>query len=59
MIGKVLMDKYRIDKRLGKGAFGEVYRAFDTALKRDVAVKFLLESGYEDAFRNRFQRESE
>lgn len=59
MIGQTLMDKYRIDKRIGKGAFGEVYRAFDTVLKREVAVKFLVDSGHEDAFKKRFERESE
>src|SRR5215468_2522115 len=45
---------------LGKGGMGEVYRARDTKLKRDAAIKMLPDEFARDADRvNRFQREAE
>ena len=32
------LGKYRLDRRLGQGAFAEVWRARDTVEKRDVAI---------------------
>jgi len=35
------LGRYEIRARLGAGGMGEVYRAFDTRLQRDVAIKIL------------------
>src|SRR5271168_4619442 len=51
---------YEVLSLLGQGGMGEVYRARDTKLKRDVALKILPEAFARDPERlARFQREAE
>ncbi len=51
---------YEITAQIGKGGMGEVYRARDTKLKRDVAVKVLPGHVAADPERlARFQRKAE
>jgi serine/threonine protein kinase len=58
MVGKTL-GHYEILEPLGKGGMGEVYRARDTKLDRDVAIKVLPEDLATDADRlARFEREA-
>jgi len=58
MIGETLAH-YEITAKLGQGGMGEVYRARDTKLDRDVAIKLLPEAFAHDPERvARFQREA-
>ena len=53
-------NSYLIGASIGVGGMGEVYRATDTKLKRDVAIKVLPADFAADANRlARFQREAE
>jgi serine/threonine protein kinase len=58
MIGKVI-NKYRIDKKLGEGGMGVVYKAWDVDLERPVALK-MLHPGFsqDEAFLKRFRAEA-
>jgi serine/threonine-protein kinase len=58
MIGSKLQH-YEIGPQLGKGGMGEVWRARDTKLGRDVAIKTLPPEFAQDSERlSRFEREA-
>src|SRR5579884_2244969 len=55
-----LLGKYALQKRLGHGGMGEVWKAFDTQLQRHVAIKVLHEDWQMDPeFVTRFTREAQ
>jgi eukaryotic-like serine/threonine-protein kinase len=49
---------YEVVERLGVGGMGEVFRARDTRLRRDVAVKFLTSTAPGEEQLARFEREA-
>jgi len=59
VIGRTI-SQYRIEEKLGQGGMGEVYRAADSKLRRDVALKVLPDTFAADPERMaRFRREAQ
>lgn len=57
MIGRKLRNRYEITEHLGDGSTATVYKARDTRLNRDVAIKMLLPH-VRDSTRKRFFQEA-
>ncbi|GAA2480952.1 hypothetical protein GCM10010406_16500 [Streptomyces thermolineatus] len=54
----LLAGRYRLDRLLGRGGMGEVWRAMDVILDRPVAVKLLLDPGHGSGAAERFRTEA-
>lgn len=56
---KVIGNRYEITQHIGKGGMADVYLAYDTILKREVAVKILKQDLVDDPVQiQRFEREA-
>ncbi len=59
MIGMILGHKYRVTELLGTGGMSHVYKAYNLATRRTVAIKVLKEEFRDNAeFLRRFEREA-
>lgn len=56
-IGEVIAGKYRIERKLGSGGFGDVWVATQLGLNREVALKTL--NSFQDSLYQRFEREAQ
>src|SRR6476659_5853128 len=58
-VGTLLSKRYRLDAKVGTGGISTVYRAFDTVLERQVAIKLMNREIADDSDQlERFRREA-
>src|SRR4051812_21633353 len=58
-VGTLLSGRYRLDAQIGSGGMSTVYRAFDTVLERQVAIKLMHREIASDSDQlERFRREA-
>jgi eukaryotic-like serine/threonine-protein kinase len=59
LLGTLLNDRYRLEARIGTGGMSSVYRALDTTLERQVAIKLMNREIASDSDQlERFRREA-
>jgi len=58
MLATTLLNRYHLEAELGKGGMGTVYRAHDTLLDRDVAIKVLTDPSLGSTVRSRLISEA-
>ncbi|MDX1417122.1 MAG: protein kinase, partial [Candidatus Promineifilaceae bacterium] len=56
--GYEINDRYRLDREIGRGAMGVVFRAYDTLLHREIAIKMLYTTGLGTEGRNHLLQEA-
>ncbi len=55
--GAVVNNRYRLEKKIGQGGMGAVYRAMDLELEETVAIKFLSVTAADETLLQRFKQE--
>ena len=55
----MVAERYALDQVIGRGGMADVYRATDTVLEREVAVKVLRGHATDDSDRDRFREEAQ
>src|SRR4051794_5125599 len=55
---QLVLDRYRLERRIGAGGFGVVWLAFDEKLEREVAVKVVPREGDDPPENSRAEREA-
>src|SRR5512146_2660420 len=58
MLDSTLLNRYQVEAELGTGGMGTVYRAHDTLLDRDVAIKVLTDPSLGSSGRARLLSEA-
>src|SRR6202158_2012489 len=59
ILGTMIGGRYRLDAEIGRGGMSTVYRAFDTVLEREVAIKLMHREIATDSDQlERFRREA-
>ncbi|MCK4316692.1 MAG: serine/threonine protein kinase, partial [Anaerolineae bacterium] len=59
IVGTLLNERYQLDAEIGRGGMGIVYRAHDTLLERDVAVKLMSAAALDTEGRTRLLHEAQ
>ena len=60
LLGRIIKNRYRVDKSLGRGGMAEVYKVWDMERNATLAMKVLHEDlALDNAFLRRFQREAQ
>ena len=60
LVGRIIKNRYRVDKSLGRGGMAEVYKIWDSERNTTLAMKVMHEDfALDSAFLRRFQREAQ
>src|SRR6185503_9504225 len=58
-VSELVAGRFQIQREVGRGGVGIVYRAYDTVTKRHVALKIIASTGVDPVEQARFTREGQ